>query len=191
LQNGMGHIEVAKQLEQASYLGVVEHGASKLNDYTVNHLGLGKIVLGSHTGNQVELTKIKQAINQVDFPFEQSDKVTLLLKEKLIVNAVINPLTALFNVPNGDIIENKHIKILAKKVCQEVANTLQLEEAASWRRVKTIAHNTKNNTSSMRADVLNKRETEIESIIGYVIEQSKDKLPFTTFVYHSILAKSY
>jgi len=191
LQNGMGHIEVAKQLNQASYLGVVEHGASKLNDYTVNHLGIGKIVLGSHTGDQVQLTKIKQAINQKDFPFEQSDEVTLLLKEKLIVNAVINPLTALFNVANGDIIENKHIKILAEKVCQEVANTLKLDEAASWRRVKTIAHNTRNNTSSMRADVLAKRETEIESIIGYVIEQGKEKLPYTTFIYHSILAKSY
>lgn len=191
LQNGMGHIETARNLEQPTYLGVVEHGASKLNDYTVNHLGVGKVVLGSLTGDVEGLAKIIQAINQADFPFEQSYEVTLLLKEKLIVNAVINPLTALFNVVNGDIIKNKHIKVLAKKVCQEVANTLQLDEVASWSRVQAIAHNTKNNTSSMRADILHKRPTEIESIIGYVMEQSKETLPYTTFIYHSILAKSY
>lgn len=191
LQNGMGHIEEAKKLLQPTYLGVVEHGASKLNDYTVNHLGIGRVVLGSLTGDELQLTKIIQAIDQTNFPFEQSYEVALLLKEKLIVNAVINPLTALFNVPNGEIVENKHIKTLAKNICQEVANVLQLDEAASWSRVKTIAHNTKNNTSSMRADILHKRSTEIESIIGYIIKQDKEKLPFTTFIYHSILAKSY
>lgn len=191
LQNGMGHIEAAKELVQPTYLGIVEHGASKLNDYTVNHLGIGKIVLGRLTGEEVQLKKIIQATNQASFPFEQSYEVALLLKEKLIVNAVINPLTALFNVTNGDIIENKHIKILAKKLCQEVAHTLQLDEVSSWSRVKTIAYNTRYNTSSMRADILDNRTTEIESIIGYVLEQSKETLPYTTFVYHSILAKSY
>lgn len=190
LQNGMAHLAYASSLENRVLLGVVEHGASRINDVTVNHLGQGKIVLGSLKNEDAFLQELVTKINQADFPFEYRPDVEFVLKEKLLVNAVINPLTALFNVPNGAIIKNDNLKILAQHICDEVATVLALDKQKSWDKVVAIANNTKNNTSSMRADILLNRSTEIEAIIGYILAESKEALPYTKFVYHSILAKS-
>ena len=49
LQNGMGHLKYAKELEKGYIvLGVVEHGALKVNDWTVNHTGIGRTKLASY-----------------------------------------------------------------------------------------------------------------------------------------------
>lgn len=51
-----------------------------------------------------------------------------------------------------------------------------------------IAKNTGNNMSSMRADILNNRKSEIDSITGYILQHSNAHLPYTSFVYRAILA---
>lgn len=189
-QNGMGHIEQIRDLPNPIYIGIVEHGANRINDVTVNHLGQGKIKIGAYQDKKGQLIDIIRQLDQAPFPFEYAANWQKLLKEKLIVNAVINPLTAIFNVENGALIENVYIKKLAQAICEEVAEALQLDFKSSWENIQAIAKNTKNNTSSMRADILQNRPTEIESIIGYVLQEGKRKLPSTTFVYYSILAKS-
>src|SRR5690625_5268375 len=60
LQNGMGHLEEIKKLPQPVYVGVVEHGANRIDDRTVNHLVMGKIKLASYTGNKDELQKLSK-----------------------------------------------------------------------------------------------------------------------------------
>lgn len=186
MQNGMGHLEKIQQLQHRVYIGIVEHGAVRLHDHAVNHLGQGQIRLATITGTIDELSMLQKALHNNAFPFKQQRNAQLLLKEKLIVNAVINPLTALFDIPNKDIIENEHIRFLAKQLCKETAIVLQLDEQQSWNNIVQIAHATGNNTSSMRADIQNGQQTEIEAITGYVLQQSKEEVPFTLFVYHAI-----
>src|SRR5699024_10863444 len=47
IQNGMAHLKEIKEFSQPTYVGVIEHGASRINDFTVDHLGEGKIVIAS------------------------------------------------------------------------------------------------------------------------------------------------
>lgn len=189
LQNGMGHLEKVEHIFNAIYVGVIEHGASRIDDNRVDHLGMGNIKIATYRGTHKELQYLVNQLHMEVFPFEAKSNWEVLLKEKLIINAVINPLTALFNVPNGSIIHNESIRTLAKTLCTEAVGVLNLDEESSWKRVVQTAINTGENMSSMRADILNSRTTEIEAISGYILNLDKRKmLPYTTFVYHSILA---
>lgn len=188
LQNGMGHIETTQRYEQPIYVGVVSHGAHRVNDYEVNHLGKGSIKIASLTSSNQELDHLIDTLHLNDFPIEKSDNWEKLLKEKLIVNAVINPITALFDVPNGAIIKDRNLRYLANKICEETAVVLQLSEKESWKMIVNTARITEDNVSSMRADIQNNRKTELEAITGYIIKNALIDVSYTSFIYHAILA---
>lgn len=189
LQNGMGHVQSIKCLDQPILVGVVEHGAYRLNDFTVNHTGKGMIKLALIHGDQGILHRFYQSLHTEDFPFDTHSDWKGLLTEKLIVNAVINPLTALFNVKNGELLTNQFMNTLAHQLCIETAMTLKLDPNEQWERVQHIAYNTRDNISSMLSDIRANRETEIDAISGYLLnENEQQQKPYTTFVYHSIKA---
>jgi len=190
LQNGMGHIDEVSRLTQPVILGVVEHGALKINDSTVSHTGRGRIYLAPYEKKSNERTKkLANTLNQSDFPIESKEEWHPLLMDKLIINAVINPITSLFGVKNKEVVNNSRISYLAKKICQESASVLQMDPTASWERVQKVALSTSENTSSMLKDIQESRKTEIEGITGYIIHNKKSKeLPYSTFIYYSIKA---
>lgn len=188
LQNGMGHIEMIQSYRQPIYIGVVSHGAHRLLDNEVSHLGNGTIKIASLTGTDEQLNNLIHCLNQKEFQVDGNESWENLLKQKLIINAVINPITALFDVPNGEILINEHLYYLAKKVCEETATVLEISEADSWTEIVDVAERTKENISSMRADVQQKSETEIEAITGYIIKQASTEIPYTNFIYRAILA---
>src|SRR5690625_967261 len=114
-----------------------------------------------------------------------------MLHQKLIINAVINPLTALFQVKNIEIIHNPYIRSLAKKICKEASDILHLDPDQEWCRIQTIATQTGENQSSMFVDLKRKQPTELEAILGYLLKEKKHKMPYTTFIYESIKALEY
>src|SRR5699024_8531507 len=188
LQNGMGHIETIQTYNQPVYIGVVSHGAHRSRDNVVSHLGNGMIKIASLTGKSDELNSLAQRLNQETFPIELHNDRESLLKQKLMINAVINPITALFDVPNGKILTNKHLHYLAKELCKETATVLQLSETDSWDEIVYVAEQTKENVSSMRADIQQGSKTEIEAITGYILKQALTKVPYSNFIYRAILA---
>lgn len=189
LQNGMGHIEKIMPLPANLYVGVVEHGATRLSDSEVNHLGIGTIKLAALKNRENNLRYFKTMLNSESFPFEETADWEMLLKSKLLINAVINPLTALFNVQNGAIVTNNHLQNLARKLTNEAAKVLGFNEDEAWENVRRVARNTAENTSSMRADILHNRETEIEAICGYLLKLvDYSEIPYCSFVYEAVLA---
>lgn len=189
LQNGMGHINKIDRLRAEVYVGVVEHGATRTSDREVSHLGVGKIKISPFKTTKNETALLEANLDERDFPVETVDDWEALLKAKLLINAVINPLTALFDVHNGAIVENAHIKHLAQKLTEETSQVLGFHYDEAWQHVMRVAENTKENTSSMRADILNRRETEIDAISGYLLQQGNERdIPYTSFIYEAILA---
>src|SRR5690606_5525408 len=83
------------------------------------------------------------------------------IKEQVLLqflrNAVINPLTALFDVPNGQLPLSQQRLALMEKLFIETKNILSTEEPSVARctfdEVLALCHATAPNTSSMRADV--------------------------------------
>lgn len=183
IQNGMSHISYLSELPSV-YVGVVEHGAHRLNDYTVNHLGDGTIRLAPFHQPVEKMNHLHENF----FPIELVTDWKSILHEKLLINAVINPITALFGCANGQIINNQYIAVIAQQICKETAQVLKLDVQQAWDTVVHVATKTKYNTSSMLADIQASRKTEIEAITGYVLTEATTSLPNTQFIYNAILA---
>lgn len=172
LQNGYGHIEFLQRLHSPSlFVGVVEHGALKHNANTVEHTGLGKTKLAAFRGDLQKLHINNYMIPR--FPFETSDDYHAMLLEKLIVNAVINPLTAILGVSNGELVSNRSYSEGMERYFAELATILQIEnKVAALEHVKDVCRMTAENRSSMLKDLENGRPTEIDAILGYVLRQA-------------------
>ncbi|PAD37230.1 2-dehydropantoate 2-reductase [Terribacillus saccharophilus] len=187
LQNGMNHTDFLQE-EDFDYpiiVGSVEHGAIRIDSHTVEHTGEAAIRLADLTGNYAEV--LVNQLHKPDFPILFEQDWRLMLGTKLIANAVINPLTAIYQVKNGELLEHSAFEKIAEVLCKEAADALGLEEEQQWANVRRIIYATKANLSSMHRDIQAGRLTEIESISGYVRNHAKQAVPYTDFVYYSIL----
>lgn len=97
--------------------------------------------------------------------------------QKLVVNAVINPLTALYDVPNGHIANDPALRTQAQTLTNE-ADTLLRQLDRRWQQdsfghVLHVAQATAGNTSSMRADRQRGAPTEIDVINGWLLRQAQ------------------
>lgn len=190
LQNGMSHIAYLERLKHHDLvLGVVEHGALKRNERTINHTGIGRIVLAPfHVKNMLILEQLQEKIER--FPIDTTNNWYTLLAKKLLANAVINPLTAIWDVRNGELIGNDSFRQAMEQLFDEVWAVLQLsgkEEHLEY--IKTICRKTANNRSSMLKDLDEKRQTEVEAILGFLLHEANEKhvsLPLATFLFHTI-----
>lgn len=115
---------------------------------------------------------------------------------KLSVNAVINPLTALYDCENGRITTDPALREKATALADEVDRIL-LSLHPDWpadsaMRSLAVAGQTAANTSSMRADLRAGRTTEIEFINGWLLRQAKAlkiPAPENQAVYQALLAR--
>lgn len=192
LQNGYGHIEYLQTLNSSSlFVGVVEHGALRHNQNTVEHTGLGRTKLAIFRGDWKDLQIINRSIAY--FPFELHNDFHTMLLEKLIVNAVINPLTAILGVPNGELIKNPLYQQLMDLYVHELAGILSIQNITdTLEHVKQVCQVTAGNRSSMLKDLENGRKTEIDAILGYVLhvaEQTDKDKRLTEFLYMMIKGK--
>ena len=174
LQNGMDHFNYINGSQIASiYTGVVEHGSIRTNHTTVHHTGNGKIKIGLYKG--IEVPGI-ESLDTEGFPVRLIPDIWPVHIEKLIVNSVINPLTSVLGVRNGELIKNTYYAKLMRSVCREVCDALLIPETEHHtylEKVFTICERTAGNTSSMLKDLQLGRKTEIEAILGYCIREAE------------------
>lgn len=190
LQNGMGHVKWLEELEAENiYVGSVEHGAYRVSGNHVAFTGHGVTKVAVYRGDDVLIREIiRQEIDR--FPFVYEDSYYEMLVSKLIVNAVINPLTALLKVKNGELINNPHFNLVFCQLFDEVVDVLKIENRAVYfDLLVNICRNTAENRSSMLKDMEENRQTEIDAILGYLIEKSlndRKKPSLITALYHFV-----
>lgn len=178
LQNGMEHTEYFSCLKDRDIASaVVEHGALKENTHTVIHTGIGQIKWSyvHHRCNQVD--EMTAHLKHPCFKMQQEANWYDMLISKLVVNACINPLTAIFRVANGELLSKQYISLL-ETVFNEVTMILNCsydKKRDFWKTVQTVCKNTAKNHSSMLVDIEQKRQTEIDSILGYLLKVSGQK----------------
>jgi len=176
IQNGMAHVELLQSLPNKKiFVGTVEHGAKRMNDHTVSHNGIGKTNMAIFKGEALDKNYFPTIENPC-FPVHLYDDYKEILVNKLITNALINPLSVIFNVKNGRLVENAYFFEVFKLLFEEIYEIFPLgNKEISFQNAARICETTKHNTSSMLKDIQEGRRTEIDAILGYVLKVAERK----------------
>ncbi|MCM3114041.1 2-dehydropantoate 2-reductase [Neobacillus sp. MER 74] len=176
LQNGMGHLKQLETIPNTNiFVGAVEHGALKENSYTVSHNGEAVTKVAVFKGNPTFLFDCI-SFAPLEFPLVFKEDYFTMLQSKLVVNAVINPLTAILEVENGKLIKNEYYFQVLKNLYSEVSSILNLDNTEEQlQQIITICNNTSANRSSMLKDIEAHRMTEVDAILGYILEVAEHK----------------
>jgi 2-dehydropantoate 2-reductase len=174
IQNGYSHVPMLEKLPQSDiFLGVVEHGAMKHSGNSVEHTGEGVTKVAPYRGDIAQLPLLRMKVDK--FPFIENRDFRRMLQEKLIVNAVINPLTGILGITNGELVENPYYYSLFKRYFREISRILELEHESTYEtHVEQVCRTTANNRSSLLRDLENGRKTEIDAILGHIISMAKE-----------------
>jgi len=189
LQNGLGNIEVLAEHVGAdrSMQGVTMQGATLLGPGHIRTSGRGATHLGyvpielaapRDFGVGHRAYEISALFNSAGLKSQVTADIDGLVWGKVIINAAINPLTAILRVPNGALVESEETIGLMKAAALEAAAVataqgITLPFPDPVERVKQVATMTATNHSSMLQDVLGKRPTEIDAINGKIVEQGQ------------------
>lgn len=120
---------------------------------------------------------VAEALREAGFRARVEPQIAAARLAKLLVNVAINPLAALFRVPNGALLAPPH-RVLLEALVREAwpvlrAAGLDLDEDAALARVVAVATATAGNRASMLQDVLAGRRTEIDAITGTLLAMAE------------------
>jgi len=178
LQNGLGNkiiLSNALGLRRVSR-GVTTLGATLLVPGSVCSVGEGVITLERHS----RLRELEEMLRQAKFEVSIAANMEPVVWSKLVINAAINPLTALLRLKNGDLLTNPPALALMGQLAGEVAKVaealaIELPFLDPEGAVKEVAEHTAENISSMLQDVLRGAPTEVEAINGAVVRIGEQK----------------
>ncbi|MGN7414250.1 ketopantoate reductase family protein [Paenibacillus sp. SAF-068] len=186
-QNGMGHMEkLQTALPKSLLCSAITTEGAKREQGRVTRAGAGETRLGRYNIHIVDSTFIEEkgtstlagSLEQAGFDCTVSNEIDKLIYRKLLINAVINPLTALWRIPNGELLITEERKRLMRQLYDEVwlvyserGICLDLD---MWDQLVSVCRSTATNTSSMLADVLAGRGTEVGSINGHIVRMARE-----------------
>jgi 2-dehydropantoate 2-reductase len=172
LQNGLDNHKALAQVlgEDRVASGVTTAGASMIDPGIVRMGGKGIISLK----RDKKLEPLIDLLAKARFEVEIVPDPEALIWGKLVINASINPLTALLRVPNGELVSNpsaRRIMNLVTIESAEVAEALKinLPYLDPVSAVEAVAQRTASNHSSMYRDILRGSQTEIDAINGAIV----------------------
>ncbi|GGP64820.1 2-dehydropantoate 2-reductase [Shewanella algicola] len=184
LHNGLGpHLAVSEILKHYPSLGLslgtTSQAALKISQWHIKHTGFGVTQLGHYCGRPLsaQLKHRLQVLHRDNQPLEWYQPVLPILWQKLAINAVINPLTALNKCANGQLAAEEYQPqinaIIDELVDVAKCDGIDLDPAQLSYRVKQVIRLTSANFSSMYQDVTHHRATEIDYINGYICQQAQ------------------
>ena len=181
MQNGLGNLETIGEYTDSVIGGTTSHGATLKEAGEVVHAGAGDTVAGIFKGvSRESLDSLAGELTACGMRTDVTENLSGEVWAKAIVNAGINPLTAILGARNGHLLENPEVTEMLEEVCLEaiaVATTCEipLPEDDLVERTKRVARMTAQNLSSMLQDVVRKRKTEIDSITGEIVRLGNDR----------------
>lgn len=212
VQNGMGtrellDSEVFPDPENRPHymVGVFSHGLVGKFPFQAVHTGVGTAILSpaptpgstvslANEDNENWAPSTKYLLRTLTLTpalvavTETPSSILQYQLEKLAMNAVINPLTAIMNCKNGELLYNfeftRVARLLLIEICSVVCALPELqgipgiEARFSPERLRNmvvqLANKTSQNSSSMLQDLTYKRQSEIEAINGYIVRRGEE-----------------
>lgn len=198
--------------------GIISHGVHSSTAFSATHAGAGTIQLGLLPRGPLTPPAETSAVDSTGEPEDQRTLASTwapssryLLRtltrspalcavglsptdllcaqlEKLAINCLVNPITALLDVRNGTLLYNYHISRAMRLLLSEISLVVRslpelrgmpnLETRFAAARLETlavsVADKTGNNISSMLADVRRGLQSEIDYINGYIVRRGDE-----------------
>lgn len=181
LQNGLNNVEAIASVvgRDRTLAGVTAYGATLLSSGLVRHGGEGETIIGELDGRETErLKRVADAFRKSGIRTEVSRHIDRLIWGKLILNAAINPLTALLRMRNGQLLSQQETRALMATLALEGASVvsakgISLPYENPVEKVEMVCRLTASNRSSMLQDVDKGRQTEIDWINGAVVREGR------------------
>lgn len=186
LMNGYNYHSRVQQKyrEKPFYAGSVHIGASFKSRNIIEHVGGNVIHLAPYgsvrPSDRSLIPKVLSIFSAAGIETKLKDDPKKMLLKKLYINSIINPLTAIWNIPKEGLFETKERRELIHKLTDEILLVLSSENI-NWDRayaeklMKLAIENTPDRSSSMHADLLANRETEIDFINGALLNIAHKK----------------
>jgi 2-dehydropantoate 2-reductase len=188
LQNGVDNAERLSAIlgcevnPAVVYVAVEMAGAGR-----VRHHGRGELLIGRGSANEVIAAMFRAA----GVPVEVSDNVASALWAKLILNCAYNALSAITQLPYGQLVQGVHVPAVMRDVVDEC---LAVAEAAGVKlpgdmhaAVQGLAHTMPEQLSSTAQDLARGKRSEIEHLNG-VVERKGEALGVPTPANRVLLA---
>lgn len=217
MHNGYGCAEeVHNHFPENPIICATTTNASLLNSpLNITHTGIGPSYFGRFIKKQKATSKkissnqkaSKKAVPAIDLsqciiPLQNamaevywSENINHKCWLKLIINAVINPITAIHQIKNGQLQSAQYSTIIQPLLLEVFtiaeAELLHFKLTSLQEIVSNVIAATAENFSSMNRDVFYKRETEIEFINGYLIKKAQQhniETPILVDLYQQIKA---
>ncbi len=177
LQNGLGNEDLLAERTERVLGGVTSQGVTFVRPGEIFHAGVGATVIGPYRDAAAsDAPAVVQAFQESDLPCRLAEDIRTELWRKALVNASINPLTALLRVRNGEVARSEALRGIVKEVVDEGVRTagahgVRLEVGEVLAQVWKTAKATAENRSSMLQDLEAGRRTEIAAINGALVER--------------------
>jgi 2-dehydropantoate 2-reductase len=205
-QNGIGHLDLLAEEGIVSpgklFAAVTTEGALRQSPAVVAHTGAGMTAIGRAVAAQApEETaepaekKLADRMKSAGFATVASKNIGIEVWNKLLINAAINPLTAILNVANGGLLQAESARRLMRRLAEEAAKVAQAEGISPpddlIKRIEEVCRRTAPNRSSMLQDLDRRSRTENEWISGSLVRLAAKhhlQIPATETVYQLVQA---
>ena len=157
--------------------------------YYLHHVGNGRTLVGGMPENGMTQIWDQSGLNCQSI---SPAAMQVVLWQKLAANAVCNPLTTLWKIPNGQLWDQPSFRSILTQLLQEVSNVSQALEQPENNRshhpvdlqqltpqalrafVEQVIHDNQTNKSSMWYDVEHGRRTEVDYLNGYIVRKGRE-----------------
>lgn len=187
-QNGTGHIKLLQSLlpKWHIYSAITTEGARKLSHHEVFHAGSGVTTIGLNTFELLQKAKnideseknLVNKLRKAGFDCNLSNEIHKHIYRKLLINAIINPLTALWRIQNGELLAIPTRVQMMRDLFLEAITIYEscgiyLEDHV-WEQIVNVCLSTSANTSSMLKDILDGVSTEVKWINGSIVAMAEE-----------------
>lgn len=176
LHNGIGTETLALNgFPENPILRLTTNRAAKKQQEQITETGYGSSQAGWLRPPEIVLKlKIEALFDTLLAPCEWHEDIRIPLWGKLAINCIINPLTAIHQIPNGALKEAKYQAqidtLLDEFYSVAQAEKIRLNKKALRENIAQVIELTAANYSSMHQDIHFKRHTEIDFINGFLLQ---------------------
>jgi 2-dehydropantoate 2-reductase len=180
VQNGLGNYQqIARRIPpHRVFAGSTLHGATRIADGYVRHAGRGTTLISPCDPTAISSAdEIASYFNAAGIETTCVADRDVMIWRKLVLNAAINPLTAIHGLPNGALLENSTIRSTMHATVAEATRVAKKKDARlalsdPEGEADRVCHATAGNISSMLQDIQAGRKTEIDSITGSLVDEA-------------------